>query len=81
MDILDRCNELEEMIDKLNELLDTVQSKDIKGDIEDLIGKYYGEYKELDEQLTKQEEEDSKYLESEYWRNAIWQYKKWVMKN
>ena len=74
-------NELEEMIDKLNELLDTVQSKDIKGDIEDLIGKYYGEYKELDEQLTKQEEEDSKYLESEYWRNAIWQYKKWVMKN
>ena len=71
MDILDRCNELEEMIDKLNELLDTVQSKDIKGDIEDLIGKYYGEYKELDEQLTKQEEEDSKYLESEYWRNAI----------
>ena len=71
MDILDRCNELEEMIDKLNELLDTVQSKDIKGDIEDLIGKYYGEYKELDEQLTKQEEEDSKYLKSEYWRNAI----------
>lgn len=71
MDILDRCNEIEEMIDKLNELLDTVQSKDIKGDIEDLIGKYYGEYKELDEQLTKQEEEDSKYLESEYWRNAI----------
>lgn len=71
MDILDRCNELEEMIDKLNELLDTVQSKDIKGDIEDLIGKYYGEYKELDEQLTKQEEKDSKYLESEYWRNAI----------
>ena len=71
MDILDRCNELEEMIDKLNELLDTVQSKDIKGDIEDLIGKYYGEYKELDEELTKQEEEDSKYLESEYWRNAI----------
>lgn len=71
MDILDRCNELEEMIDKLNEVLDTVQSKDIKGDIEDLIGKYYGEYKELDEQLTKQEEEDSKYLESEYWRNAI----------
>ena len=71
MDILDRCNELEEMIDKLNELLDTVQSKDIKGDIEDLIGKYYGEYKELDEQLTKQEEEDSRYLEHEYWRNAI----------
>lgn len=71
MDILDRCNELEEMIDKLNELLDTVQSKDIKGDIEDLIGKYYGEYKELDEQLAKQEEEDSKYLEREYWRNAI----------
>lgn len=71
MDILDRCNELEEMIDKLNELLDTVQSKDIKGDIEDLIGKYYGEYKELDEQLTKQEEEDNKYLEREYWRNAI----------
>lgn len=71
MDKIDRCNELEEMIDKLNELLDTVQSKDIKGDIEDLIGKYYGEYKELDEQLTKQEEEDSKYLESEYWRNAI----------
>ena len=29
MDIIDRCNELEEMIDKLNELLDTVQSKDI----------------------------------------------------
>lgn len=71
MDILDRCNELEEMIDKLNELLDTVQSKDIKGDIEDLIGKYYGEYKELDEQLTKQEEEDNKYLEREYWRDAI----------
>ena len=71
MDILDRCNELEEMIDKLNELLDTVHSKDIKGDIEDLIGKYYGEYKELDEQLTKQEEEDNKYLEREYWRNAI----------
>lgn len=71
MDILDRCNELEEMIDKLNELLDTVQSKDIKGDIEDLIGKYYGEYKELDDQLTKQEEEDNKYLEREYWRNAI----------
>ena len=81
MDILDRCNELEEMIDKLNDLLDTVHSKDIKGDIEDLIGKYYGEYKELDEQLTKQEEEDNKYLEREYWRNAIWQYKKWVMKN
>lgn len=71
MDILNRCNELEEMIDKLNELLDTVQSKDIKGDIEDLIGKYYGEYKELDDQLTKQEEEDNKYLEREYWRNAI----------
>lgn len=71
MDILDRCNELEEMIDKLNELLDTVQSKDIKGDIEDLIGKYYGEYKELDEQLTEQEEEDNKYLEREYWRDAI----------
>lgn len=71
MDISDRCNELEEMINKLNEILDTVQSKDIKGDIEDLIGKYYGEYKELDEQLTKQEEEDNKYLEREYWRNAI----------
>lgn len=71
MDIIDRCNELEEMIDKLNELLDTVQSKDIKGDIEDLIGKYYGEYKELDEELTKQEEEDNRYLAREYWRNAI----------
>lgn len=71
MDILDRCNELEEMINKLNEILDTVQSKDIKGDIEDLIGKYYGEYKELDEELTKQEEVDRKYLEQEYWRDAI----------
>ena len=71
MEDIDRCDDLEETIDKLDELLDTVQSKDIKGDIEDLIGKYYGEYKELDEQLTKQEEEDNKYLEREYWRDAI----------
>lgn len=71
MDIIDRCNELEEMIDKLNELLDTVQSKDIKGDIEDLIGKYYGEYERLDRELSEEIEDDIAFFNKEYMRDAI----------
>lgn len=71
MDIIDRCNELEEMIDKLNELLDTVQSKDIKGDIEDLIGKYYDEYERLDRELSEEIEDDIAFFNKEYMRDAI----------
>lgn len=71
MDISDRCNELEEMINKLNEILDTVQSKDIKGDIEDLIGKYYDEYERLDRELSEEIEDDIAFFNKEYMRDAI----------
>ncbi len=71
MDIIDRCNELEEMINKLNEILDTVQSKDIKGDIEDLIGKYYDEYERLDRELSEEIEDDIAFFNKEYMRDAI----------
>ena len=54
MEDIDRCDDLEETIDKLDELLDSIRSKDIKADLEYIIEKYYGEYKELNDKLAKE---------------------------
>ena len=71
MEDIDRCDDLEETIDKLDELLDSIRSKDIKADLEYIIEKYYGEYKELNDKLTKEAEKEKDSLNKEYMRDAI----------
>lgn len=71
MEDIDRCDDLEETIDKLDELLDSIRSKDIKADLEDIIEKYYGEYKELNEKLAKEAKKEKDSLNKEYMQNAI----------
>ena len=71
MEDIDRCDDLEETIDKLDELLDSIRSKDIKADLEYIIEKYYGEYKELNHKLAKEAEKEKDSLNKEYMRDAI----------
>lgn len=71
MDKIERCNELQDFIDTLNKLNDRICSSDLKGELEDLIGEYYGEYKKLDDELIEEEENERLYLESEYRRSVI----------
>lgn len=71
MEDIDRCDDLEETIDKLDELLDSIRSKDIKADLEYIIEKYYGEYKELNDKLAKEAEKEKDSLNKEYMRDAI----------
>lgn len=71
MEDIDRCDDLEETIDKLDELLDSIRSKDIKADLEYIIEKYYGEYKELNDKLAKEAEKEKDSLNKEYMQNAI----------
>lgn len=71
MEDIDRCNELQDFIETLFSLRSRLESKDLKEDIDYLIGEYNSEYEELDDKLQEEAEEDKKYLEKEYWRNAI----------
>ena len=71
MEDIDRCDDLEETIDKLDELLDSIRSKDIKADLEYIIEKYYGEYKELNDKLAKEAEKEKDSLNKEYMQDAI----------
>ena len=71
MEDIDRYDDLEETIDKLDELLDSIRSKDIKADLEYIIEKYYGEYKELNDKLAKEAEKEKDSLNKEYMQDAI----------
>ena len=71
MEDLDRCNELQDFIDTLFDLRRRLDSKDLKDEIDYLIGEYNTELDELNNKLSEETEEDRRYLEKEYWRNAI----------
>ena len=71
MEDLDRCNELQDFIDTLFDLRRRLDSKDLKDEIDYLIGEYNTELDELNNKLSEEAEEDRRYLEKEYWRNAI----------
>lgn len=71
MEDMDRCNELQDFLDTICDLRGRIKSKDLKDEIDYLIGKYNPEYEELDNKLMEEAEEDKEYLNQEYWRDAL----------
>lgn len=68
---MDRYEELEKVIDDLDSIYNTIESKDIKSDILDLTYKYETEKQDLESKLNNQVKEDEEYLNKEYMQNAI----------
>lgn len=68
---MDRYEELEKVIDALDSIYNTIESKDIKSDILDLIYRYETERQELGNKIDAEIEDDLAFLNKEYMRDAI----------
>ena len=68
---MDRYEELEKVIDDLDSIYNTIESKDIKSDILDLTYKYETERQELGNKIDAEIEDDLAFLNKEYMRDAI----------
>lgn len=68
---MDRYEELEKVIDDLDSIYNTIESKDIKSDILDLIYRYETERQELGNKIDEEIEDDLAFLNKEYMRDAI----------
>ena len=68
---MDRYEELEKVIDDLDRIYNTIESKDIKSDILDLIYRYETERQELGNKIDEEIEDDLAFLNKEYMRDAI----------
>lgn len=68
---MDRYEELEKVIDDLDRIYNTIESKDIKSDILDLTYKYETERQELGNKIDAEIEDDLAFLNKEYMRDAI----------
>ena len=71
LDDEERCNELEEMLSKLDDIKQDSESEDIIEDVTDLIIKYTPKLEEINERLLKKQEEELKFLNSEY-EKSVW---------
>ena len=68
---LERCDELDDVIDTLDGLYNRISSDDIKSDILDIVAKYEEEHQNLENELQEEAEEEKRYLNREYMRNAL----------
>lgn len=68
---MDRYEELEKVIDDLDSIYNTIESKDIKSDILDLTYKYETERQELGNKIGAEIEDDLAFFNKEYMRDAI----------
>ena len=71
LDDEERCSELEEMLSKLDDIKQDSESEDIIEDVTDLIIKYTPKLEEINERLLKKQEEELKFLNSEY-EKSVW---------
>lgn len=71
MEDSDRCDELQDFIDTLFDLRERLNSKDLKDEIDYLIGEYNTELDELNDKLSEEAKSDLDYLNKEYIKNAI----------
>lgn len=68
---LERCDELDDVIDTLDSLYNRIYSDDIKSDILDIVTKYEEEHQNLENELQEEAETEKKYLNREYMREAL----------
>lgn len=68
---LERCDELDDVIDTLDSLYNRIYSDDIKSDILDIVTKYEEERQNLENELQEEAEEEKRYLNREYMREAL----------
>ena len=68
---LERCDELDDVVDTLDSLYNRVYSEDIKSDILDFVTKYEEEHQNLENELQEVAEEEKRYLNSEYMKEAL----------
>lgn len=71
MDKIDRYEELEKVIDTLDSLYNTINSKDIKSNLMDMILDYENEKQDLGNEIDAEIEDDIAFLNKEYMRDAI----------
>lgn len=71
MDIIDRYNELDNIISSLNLLIDELQSESDIEFFKNVIKDYEEEKDELEIQLQKESEEEIKERQKEYWESQF----------
>lgn len=71
MDIVDRYNELDNIISSLNLLIDELQSKSEIEFFKNLVKDYQDEQDELEIELQKETEEEIKERQKEYWESQF----------
>ena len=72
MDLQDRYNELDEIVMRLDSLIDEITDKDYIEMLQDIMYRAKEELNELEPKLAEQYESEERELEREYWREAIW---------
>lgn len=71
MEKIDRYEELEKVVDTLDSLYNTINSKDIKSNLIDMIIDYENEKQDLGNEIDAEIEDDIVFLNKEYMRDAI----------
>lgn len=71
MDKIDRYEELEKVIDTLDSLYNTINSKDIRSNLMDMILDYENEKQDLGNEIDAEIEDDIAFLNKEYMRDVI----------
>ena len=67
----ERCDELETLIKKLNDLKQECESEDIKEDIYDLLIKYTPQYEAIKERVQEEYRKEKAYQNLEY-EMSVW---------
>lgn len=71
MEKIDRYEELEKVVNTLDSLYNTINSKDIKSNLIDMIIDYENEMHDLGNEIDAEIEDDLAFLNKEYMRDAI----------
>ena len=71
MDLQDRYNELDEIVMRLDSLIDDITDKDYIEMLQDTMYRAKEELDELEPKLTEQYESEERELENQYWREVI----------
>lgn len=71
MEVLERYNELKEIIRRLQNLIDEIETKSYIIFFEEIIEDYEKQKDELEQQLEKDAEEERKEREKEYWADQF----------
>ena len=71
MDLLDRFNELDEIVSTLNMLIKEIQSRHDKEFFEEILRDYEKEKDYIENQLEEEEEEEKTRMDKEYWADQF----------